>query len=93
MLIVGMLEDSRRMQRFTSQTSAPATDQVRVGAGLLPSTLQLTLILSPGEADSGAAAEWRIAGPRGIAATWPLSSVICHLSSVNCHLSSVICHL
>ena len=55
----------------------PSLSQVRVGAGLLPSTLQLTLILSPGEADSGAAAERRIAGPRGIAATWPLSSVIC----------------
>ena len=42
------------------------TDQVRLGAGRLPSTLQLTLTLSPGNPDTGT---WPSSGPLGIADT------------------------
>ena len=42
------------------------TDQVRLGAGRLPSTLQLTLTLSPGSPDTGI---WPSSGPRGMADT------------------------
>ena len=42
------------------------TDQVRLGAGRLPSTLQLTLTLSPGSPDTGT---WPSSGPLGMADT------------------------